>query len=284
MKKYMIILLLSSVILTSCKSIKNVQYDQSQDQYSCIFGDTTRKFILCLPPAPDSNTKLILMFHGYGSNGYFFKNQTHLEREALAKNYAVVYITGIPRKDRPNYSSGWNYNYDRYGREEVQFVEALIKYLQKEYGLGKQVYAVGFSNGAFFVNKLATQKPELLTAAVSVGGMMPDLVWNHLPKNTSTRFMQINGTKDDVVPMRLNNSAKNNPHPAMEDVIKFYADGKASDYKETESKIEKISDKTTLTRYGSKAWWVLIQDYTHNWPKEDYCGFNINTLILKFFG
>jgi len=249
----------------------------------CVSLDTNRSYILCLPQVSEkdySNTKLIVMFHGYGGSASDFKYTTGFEKDASARDYAVVYIDGIPKKDGGYSAPGWNTDYTSYGKEEIGYVKDLIKYLRKEYGFNQKTYAAGFSNGGFFINKLACEEPELFDAVASVGGMMQKQVWEKKPKKTPVRFLQINGTKDEVVPMRLNDTAKFNPNPAMEDVIEYFAADSRIVY---EPVTEKINSTAVVTKYGNKAWWVLISGFHHSWPNGINYDDNLNKVILDFF-
>lgn len=245
------------------------------------FKNTNRTYILCLPEISDySDTKLIVMFHGYGGSARDFKFTTGFEKDALSRGYAVVYIDGIPKKDGGYSAPGWNTDYTKAGKDEIRFVKDLVKSLQRQYGFSKKVYAAGFSNGGFFVNKLACEEPKLFEAVASVGGMMQKSVWENKPKYTPVRFLQINGTKDEVVPMRLTNTDVFNPNPAMEDVVDFFAGDKKAVYK---PEMQKINSTAIVTKYGNKAWWVLISGFHHSWPNGINYSENLNKVILDFF-
>ena len=49
-----------------------------------------------------------------------------------------------------------------------------------------------------------------------------------------------------------------------------------------------LSKKSTLTKYGGSTaeacvWSVVIEDGSHTWPREQFAGFDTNSLILEFF-
>lgn len=285
MKKYFCFLtaLLMTLSLCSCSQrIKSVSSESDQNKFSCSYNGTKRSFYLFLPQTDEyKNTKLVVMLHGYGSSARAFFMETGFEKDALPKNYAVLYINGIPNPKVKMASSGWNYNYDKYGKSDLNFIVDLVQFIQKSYGLCKKCYVVGFSNGAFMTTKLAVEKPRYFDAFVSVGGMMPENVWNHRKNHKNgVKFFQINGTKDVVTPMRINDSAKYNPNPAMEDVIDYFVnENKVA----SEPTLEIINDKIKITKYENSVWWMLIKDYPHSWPSSRFCELNINEIILDFF-
>lgn len=278
-----VITLFCTLFLLSCSAyIKDVTPGEDADSYVCTYKGTKRRFILCLPEnyIPDS-VPLIIMLHGYGSSAYFFKNQTEFHTDANAANYAVVYVTGIPRQDMPGSSNGYNYSNDKYGKQDLSFLSDLAEYLQKKYSLNrKKLFAVGFSNGGFMCNNIAVKKNNTFTAVASVAGMMPKNVWDVRRKKSRISFLQINGTKDDVVPMRRNGSNKYNPNPAMEDVIEYFA---ASNNVQNELTTEKLSDSSEMSDYGNKVRWILTDEGRHGWPSPGFCGYNVNKAILDFF-
>lgn len=222
--------------------------------------EKSNNYILCLPENFETftedqkaSTPLIIMLHGAGGSAEGFMSETQFHEQACKKGYAVAYING------PN---EWHFYDNKQSKNDVEFILKITRTIQKEYGLSKKLFAAGFSNGAFMVHKLASQYSKYFTAAASVGGMMPKPVWQKRSPKIDTGFLQINGTKDDVVPMKSNNTAKYNPNPAMEDVIEYY---KAASKNPDDIK------------------WLLVENGHHSWPKKDFSTLDANTEILEFF-
>ena len=270
-------------LLCSCsQKISGVSSGGQQNQFLCDYNGTKRSFYLYLPETGNySETKLVVMLHGYGNSGWSFSVDTEFEKSALPRNFAVLYIDGIPNASVKGSGPGWNYFYDRNGKADINFIVDLVQFVQKEYGLSRKTYVAGFSNGAFMAAKLAVEKSKYFDGFVSVGGMMPKPVWEHKQRGKSgVRFFQINGTKDDVVPMRLNDSAKYNPNPAMEDVIEYFVERNGITAEPVE---EKLFDRIKITKYYDKVWWIIIEDFHHSWPTVSNCQLNVNNIILDFF-
>lgn len=282
MKRLLLVFAIIFLLFNSCSSkIRDVSKEEAQNKYSCQYNGTKRNFYLYLPELTNyENTKLVVMLHGYGNSARSFSMVTGFEKTVLPKNYAVLYIDGIPNPSVKMSGPGWNYNYDKYGKADINFIVEVVQLIQKQYGLSKKAYVVGFSNGAFMTTKLAVEKARFFDGFVSVGGMMPEAVWHHRKgKKVPARFFQINGTKDDVTPMRLNDSAKYNPNPAMEDVIEYFVNQNKTP---PELKLEAINGKIDIYKYEDKVWWMLIKDYPHSWPSQRYCELNVNEIILDF--
>jgi len=285
MKKSLVLslLIVISTLLCSCtKEIKKVEKQEISNSYTCQYRNRNRRFFIFLPENQNlSKTPLVVMLHGYGGSAQDFLRTTDFHTDAVPENYAVLYITGVPVPNVKTSSSGWNYFYDKNGSNDIRFIVDLTKYLQKQYKLAENAYVVGFSNGAFMATKLAVEFPEVYTGVVSVGGMMPDTVWNHRKKSCRKpdRFFQINGLKDDVTPMRLTDSAKYNPNPAMEDVVDYFVQINNASAQAVE---EPVNELITITKYDDKVWWMLIKDYPHSWPSRRFCKINVNDYILEF--
>lgn len=276
------ILIFVSLLCSCSPKISELSPGVQQNQFSCNYGVTKRSFYLYLPEAKNySETKLVVMLHGYGNSGYSFSQDTEFEKSALPKNFAVLYIDGLPNASIKKSAAGWNYFYDKNGQADINFIVDLVHFVQKKFGLSKKAYVVGFSNGAFMTTKLAVEKSKYFDGFVSVGGMMPKPVWDHKKQGkTEVRFFQINGTKDDVVPMRLNDSAKYNPNPAMEDVIEYFV-VKNGLTEKPEKQV--LSDRIKITKYADTVWWIIIEDFHHSWPTISNCQLNVNEIILEFF-
>lgn len=262
--------------------IQNVSFDYTKNEWNCTYFGKNRQFILYLPENCDSITSLVVMLHGYGNSAHSFQMETEFEKSANVRNYAVLYVNGSPNPKVPTSSSGWQYNNDKYSQRDMDFIVKLAKYCQKKYTLGKKVFAVGFSNGGFMVNTLSVLRSDFFTAVVSVAGMMNKTVWQdrNSAKSSQIGYLQINGTKDDVVPMELNGSNINNPNVPVEKVLEYFVQ-----VNKLVPECEKItlSDSATFYNYGNTVGWVLIEDGRHNWPNVRFSKFDVNNFILDFF-
>ena len=283
MKKSLFFIL--SIFCISCslnkKSlITEVQYSAEKDLYSCKYEGISRNFILCLSENCNKDTSLVIMLHGLGGSAASFKKETQMEKTANLRNYAVVYVEGIVDPKNKSHGKGWHFYQDDFSEKDINFLMELTKYCQKEYGLGSKAFAVGFSNGGFMVNKLATVKKSAFLGVASVGGMMPKEVWDVKKAKKPMGYLQVNGTMDDVVPMEFNGSHKHNRNPSMEKVIEYYC--KVNNISKNYKSVQ-LSDLATMSDYNSKVAWVIIREGRHNWPKKEYSHIEINNVILDYF-
>lgn len=261
---FIILFSTSCIFSQDISDAKKISTEKTDNPTTVISSAAGREYILCLPENITKETALVIMLHGYGNNAESFRTTTQFDRQATVRGYAVVYANGIPDPEDKTSSSSWNSGLKKSSKNDVKYLETLAATLQKEYGFStKRVFVAGFSNGAFMVHRLAVESKKF-TAAASVAGFLPKNVWETRPGKIKCGFLQINGTKDDVVPMNLNGSAKYNVNPAIEDVIEYYK--KACSRKAAESVKH-----------------IVIADGRHSWPEEKFCGFDVNKTILDFF-
>ncbi len=254
-----------------------------KNRFSCRYDGVKHNFILDLPERTEG-APLVVMLPGYGNTAESFRDTVHFELDANMLGYAVVYVTGARNPNDPLSSVGWNSGIGIDGNDDVSFLVSLAKYLQKEYSFDdSRTFAVGFSNGAFMVHRLAMEAGDIFPACVSVAGLMPAKIWNERRETNDISFFQITGEKDDAIPQTGSGSAKYAKDPAIEDVMSYWAESDGLDLcdrEETESGV-------LLTKCGSKekpnqVWNLLIPNGRHSWPSVKMNGIDGNDLILEF--
>jgi len=277
--KFLLLGLLICVLFCSCgNKIGNVVLT-GENSFSCTVAGRKRSFIYIEPENKNEDTKLVVLLHGADDSAAIFQNTIHFEDEAIKRNYAVLYLQGDVNPDDKTSTIGWVNTYTKVGNDDIDFVVGTADYIKKTYKVGKKTYVAGFSQGAFLINKLAIEKADKFNGFASVAGIMVNHVWEKR-KNKPAAFFQINGLKDELIPMDLNNSSKYSPYPSAEKVLEYFSQTNklGTDYVQ-----EEINKKITLIKNENKVWWMLIKDYHHGWPKNDRAGINVNEYILDFF-
>ncbi len=258
--------------------------DEGDNKFTCTFDGIGHDLIIDLPEKTEG-APFVIMLHGYGNTAESFRSAVHLEKEANARGYAVIYVTGAPDQDDATSAPGWNSGIKEGGNRDVEFLRALAAFLQDKYSFDKKrTYAAGFSNGAFMIHRLAAQGGDTFTAVASVAGFMTEYVWDNKSGSNDIGFFQITGQKDNVVPKNSDGSAKHNSAPAIEDVMAYWAGSNGLDTK-AEEKIGK-KDSTLTKYYGDskkQVWDLFVIDGRHSWPDEKLTGIDTNKLILDFF-
>ena len=287
------ILLLSMIlmVLASCAPKRDIApltdvTKVDEDKYSCSFDGVEHYFLLYLPEQVEG-APLVLMLHGAGDSPEVLRRNSSFEEDAVPEGYAVAYVSAAPDRDNPTAGKVWNSGIGiATGNDDISFLISLTSYLEKEYKLdSKRTYAVGFSNGAFMVNRLAIEAADIFEAAVSVAGVMPDSVWDQKPDKLHIGFFQITGLSDAVVPKHCDGTAESSVAPAVEDVISYFAEANSLG----QAVEEEIGNDSTIIRYEAdnkdvSVWHLMVTNGYHSWPSENITGINTNELILEFLG
>lgn len=277
--KFLLLSLLIGIFFCSCgNKIENV-VSTGENSFSCTIAGRERSFIYVEPENKNDDTKLVVLLHGAEDSAENFQKTICFEEEAFKRNYAVLYLQGDVNPEVKSSTIGWVNTYTKAGNEDIDFVVETAEYIKKTYNVGKKTYVAGFSQGAFLTMKLAVEKADKFDGFASVAGIMVKHVWEKR-KNKPSAFFQINGLKDELIPMDLNKSSQYSPNPSMEKVLEYFSKTNklGTDYTQ-----ENINKKVTLTKNGNKVWWMVIQDYHHGWPKNDRAEINVNEYILDFF-
>ena len=288
MKKFLIILLAIFLLIIRsawAEDLSGLEVEHLKDNsYSCSFDGLKHSFILDLPEKTEG-APLVILLPGYGNTAESMRSSVHFEQEANALGYAAAYVTGARNPNDPISAVGWNSGNGAEGNDDVAFLSVLAKYLQQEYSLdAERTYAVGFSNGAFMVHRLAMEASGTFSACVSVAGLMPLRIWDSRNEENDVSFFQISGEKDDVVPKYSDGSAQYAKDPAIEDVMTYWA---ASNGLELCGS-EKVGNGSVLTKCEeegtpNKVWSLLVKNGRHSWPSVKLNGIDTNSLILEFF-
>ena len=287
----------------------------SENHFECFYDGIKHDFIVDLPPEPEG-APLVVMLPGWGNLAATLRFSTHFSEFANPRGYAVVYVTGARNKYERTGVISWNSGIAAKGNDDVGFLIALTNHLQTKYNLARaQAYAVGFSNGAFMSHRLAMEAGQTFSACVSVAGFMPEEIWKNKNKKNHMSFFQVTGEFDDVIPKHGDGTAAFTENPAIEDVMEywafsnglfareespvgdksiltkfFYADEDRPAGPENSGNLEfteKASEnsknsKTSPHQTSPQVWHLLIKDGRHSWPEKQFCGLEVNSLILDF--
>ena len=164
-------------------------------RYTMKYKGEVRTYWLYVPEGADASTPLVLVLHGYGGNaeGYCPAMLEVAEREG----FAVCYPQG--EKDAKG-KTGWNVGYDvQQGlrRDDVGFVRALVKHLQKKHHIGKDnVFMSGMSNGGEMTYFMAYRHPELFRAYASIAGLTMQWAYKEWKAKRPVPLMEVHGTAD----------------------------------------------------------------------------------------
>ncbi|WP_347558825.1 PHB depolymerase family esterase [Robbsia sp. KACC 23696] len=169
----------------------------NDEQGELTINDHIRTFLIHVPDRspPAEGFPLILAFHGGGMQGEGMRRLTHLDQVADTRGFIVVYPNGIDKHWNDGRSSIKN------PQDDVAFVSALIDRMTHLSRIDQErVYATGISNGALFAERLGCDLSGKIHGIAPVAGSLPsDLVLICHPRR-AIAVMQIDGTKDPIMP------------------------------------------------------------------------------------
>lgn len=155
------------------------QADPEQAEWT--IGADQRTALIYRPttaPAADSadaakGAPVVFAFHGHGGNSRQAARSFHLQDEW--PEAIVVYLQGLPTPGRltdpEGKLPGWQQNAGDHEDRDLQFFDAVLATLQKEYQIDEnRIYATGHSNGASFTYVLWVARGDALAALAPSAG------------------------------------------------------------------------------------------------------------------
>lgn len=238
-----------------------------------------RTYVTHLPNnrQPTQPVPLVLVFHGYGSQGKDLAKSSGLNQIADLENFIVVYPDGLDRR--------WNVG----GDEDVAFTSSIIQQFQRRYKVDpRRIYAAGVSNGGFLVQRLACEPSSQITAFASIVAAFPKGLQSQCQPNRPIPMLMINGTDDRKVPW--NGGAL--PYGQILSVPSSISYWRQHNQCPGSAKIRSINPRVQIDQYtncknGSEVELVTLKGAGHVFPRG---GGGANSLIdasrevLSFFG
>lgn len=252
--------LASAAQLPSDRSMQKELFDQGR----------RRTYYLHIPKSyeKDDPLPLVLAFHGSGKQGKDMAAFTGLSNLAEQKGFIVVYPDGI--------NNQWDIGYDsRPGINDISFVSALITHLTQVLSIDKRrIYATGASDGGFFIQRLACQKPGRIAAFASVAASLPVQLKRSCRSLSPISMLMVNGTADLVVPweggqLPKGQTGKYLALPPVLNVINFWRQHNAC---HSTQEIKQLSGShVEVARYpqcqaGTEVVLVKLKGGGHIWP------------------
>lgn len=175
--------------------------DRDRDvQGSVRLGDTVRTYMLHAPDGIPAGAAvpLLLAFHGTGESGQAMQRHVGLDSLADARGLLVAYPDAVVG----NWAEGCACSRaDLLGINDTGFVRAIVEDVARRYPVDRaRVYAAGFSQGGLFVQRLACQMAELVTAVASVAAPMSAPLAEQCRPAAPVGVLILHGTLDDAFP------------------------------------------------------------------------------------
>ena len=159
----------------------------------------------------DKNNKVIIMFHGYGSN----KDDLFSFAKFMNPNFLIISIQAPIQMDYNSYC-WWSLNLNNDMQLQMDVKEAknslnelnrfISEDLSVKYDFGlNQVYLLGFSQGCMISYALSINFPKNYKKAVGLSGKIPHEIINFNEKfdYSNHYFFCSHGLNDQVIPIEI---------------------------------------------------------------------------------
>ena len=159
----------------------------------------------------DKNNKVIIMFHGYGSN----KEDLFSFAKFMNPNFLIISIQGHIQMDYNSYC-WWTLSLNNDMQLQMDVKEAknslnelnrfISEDLSVKYDFGlNQVYLLGFSQGCMISYALSINFPKNYKKAVGLSGKIPHEIINFNEKfdYSNHNFFCSHGLNDQVIPIEF---------------------------------------------------------------------------------
>ncbi len=162
-----------------------------------------RTYTLYLPEGVDSESDplpLVIALHPAGGDAVTMAFITGLNVLAQQERFIVLY----PNGPGGYWDYGWNlpeWEAVPDVRDDPGFIAALLDDIIATYPVDAQrIYALGFSNGARMIFRLACEMNGRLAAAAAVSGVLTSDVAAICPEELAVSLLMMHGTADTVIP------------------------------------------------------------------------------------
>lgn len=220
------------------KTITTVSENREENTVTAVVScsNIERTYYAYLPDTSGEPVPVIYMLHDYGSSPLDFRDEIQIEKEALERGYAVVFVSGSVREGADTLK-GWNNGEDDYSVDDVGFLEALVKSNASKYNFdSKRTYVAGYGEGAAMVYRLLVEANDTFSAYVSVSGTMSNYVWNEMQyyNYSNTDFLQIN-EKEDINVVKSTYGYSKEGRSAIDTLVNYLAKSFGYSQSSTES-------------------------------------------------
>jgi len=187
------------LVCPACDSGSDDGVSASDERHTVLVDGGNRIFELRVPEVDhDGPIPLMIAFHGAGGSGPAFKRFAGLDDVADEHGFLVAYPTATGE----NWAEGCNCTRpDVDGVDDVGFADAIIEETARHHVVDRsRIYAVGYSQGGLFTQRLACDRSGTYAGIATIAGMMSDPVAAACTPDDSPDIMLMHGEHDTVLP------------------------------------------------------------------------------------
>jgi polyhydroxybutyrate depolymerase len=242
---------------------------------SLSFRNHIRKYDVHVPPSYKGGEPwpMVVCFHGGGGDIGFARRMFRLNEKADKEHFLVCYPNGSGRLR--DHVLTWNAidccGYAKsHNIDDIAFCRMLLARLSRDYEVDqRRVYLLGFSNGAMFAYRLATEMPEKFAAFAIVSGSM---CGKEPQPSTPISALIMHGTADKHIPVeggpgKLAKWGFDVHAQPLSYPVSFWVKADGCNPTPQVVKTHEVECKTfTGGKEGSEVILYTIDGYAHSWP------------------
>ena len=230
-----------------------------------------------LPDDYDENKSypMMLVFHGAFSDYYDIREGSQFDK--YANDYIIIY----PQAKVENWEEGCKCNKPyRLGIDDVGFISKLIDEVSVEHKVqDKNIFAVGFSQGALFAQNIGCKLSDKINAIAAVAGSISEPLHNECEPENKVSVIAIHGENDNVLPY-LGTSSGLSALMSAEETMQMWSRINSG------STFSRKVDKSNYVKFiynedkDTESVLYKIKGGNHVWPKSKL---NASKVIYEFF-
>ena len=143
-----------------------------------------REALVFHPPGAAAKAPVLFAFHGHA--GLMRGASEALDFHHAWPRAIVVYMQGLPTPsgaDPGGVRTGWQAELGQLGDRDLKFFDAFLATLHEKFSVDdSRIYAMGFSDGAFFTYLLWQERPKIFAAFAPCSGRIFPAVHLTVPK------------------------------------------------------------------------------------------------------
>ncbi|HZM75592.1 MAG TPA: alpha/beta fold hydrolase [Candidatus Limnocylindrales bacterium] len=205
---------------------------------------------------PASKVPLVVLLHGYTSNSAEAESYFKLTAESERRGFLCAMPDGTQDRRGKQYWNATEACCDFYGggADDTGHLTRLVEKVKSGFSVdAKRVFFIGHSNGGFMSHRMACDHADVVTAIVSLAGMVTSKPEQCQPARGVT-VVQIHGTMDETISYTGGYNG-GQPYPSAAETVAFWRKqnscGDAADASVNPLDLERELEgaETTVTRY-----------------------------------
>ncbi len=245
--------LVTTLLLFGCgSSVSGPEF--SSNPPLTLNSDRPAKVFIPTPYDPEQSYPLVILLHGFGSDGEQQNIYLGLSTHVSSKQYILVTPNGTQNAQGSRF---WNAtpaccDFEETGVDDVAYVRSLIAEAKETYNVDHdRVYTLGHSNGGFLSYRLACEAADVITGIATIAGSTFNDPAECQPATPAVSVLAVHGTADDTIFF----DGLEDAYPSAEDTVARLAGVAGCDTESptTPPNLDVLTgengDETVVTRY-----------------------------------